>query len=136
MCVLAVCVGVLAVCVPRVRGRRVGVSACRRVCRLVCWCVGSGKSPLPQYPSFFSKKCLYTEGHHHTQVVLSRGMMDFLLGGFGRFFAFFRDLTRAPARPNWTPAFKPAAPKAEDTARPGRNHGARLARLVRPGRFY
>ena len=53
---------VLAVCVPRVRGRRVGVSACRRVgvsaCVLVCWF--GGKSPLSPYPSFF-RKSNYTQ---------------------------------------------------------------------------
>ena len=89
----------LAVCVPRVRGRRVGVSACRRVGVCVGVLVRGEIAPIP-ISHFFSKKCLYTEGHHHTQVVLSRGMMDFLLGGFGRFFRFFRDMTRAPARPN------------------------------------
>ena len=47
---LPVCV--LAVCVPRVRGRRVGVSACRRV----GVCVGvlvRGNRPYPDIPVFF-----------------------------------------------------------------------------------
>ena len=70
VCVLAVVstaqpppgVGCVCAACPRSACRRVSVSACRRV----CWCVGSGKSPLSQYPSFFSKKCLYTEDHHTT----------------------------------------------------------------------
>ena len=71
-------------------------------------------------------------------------MMDFLLGGFGRFFAFFPgyDARACPAKLKTrldsglkTPPA--AAPKAEDPARPGRFYGPPgLARLVRPGRFY
>ena len=106
VCWLCVCRG------RRVRGRRVGVSACRRVgvCVgvLVCWFAS------PDIP-FFSKKKLYTEQHHHTQGRLSCDMMDFCRGVWVVFFVFFRDMmTRAPARPlarpNWTPALKPAWP--------------------------
>ena len=110
VCVLAVCVGCVCVACPRSACRRVGVSACVLVCRLVCWCVGS-QVPISQ---FFSKKCLYTEGHHHTQVVLSRGMMDFLLGGFGRFFCVFSgyDARACPAWPSNPPRLRRRTPPA------------------------
>ena len=65
--------------------------------------------------------------------------MDFLSEGFGRFFPFFLgyDVRACPATgpaklDSGLKTRLAAEPKAEDTARPGRNPGVRLARPPGP----
>ena len=135
---LPVCVLVCWLCVCRVSA--VGVSACRRVGVSACVCSG-GNRPIPDIPVFLEKVIIYRGPPPHTSCTFT-WYDGFFAGGFWSFFSFFRDMTRAPARPNlkpaWTPALKPrlaAAPKAEDTARPAWpvSFPPGLARFFPPG---
>ena len=90
---LPVCV--LAVCVPRVRGRRVGVSACRRV----GVCLFGGKSAYPSIPFFLEKVIIYRGPPPHTSCTFT-WYDGFFAQGFWSFFFVFPgyDARACPAK--------------------------------------
>ena len=130
-----VCVGCVCAACPRSARRRVGVSACV----LVCWCVGGEIAPIPISQFFLEKVIIYRGPSPHNTRPTFTWYDGFFVGGFWSFFSFFLgyDVRACPATgpaklDSGLKTRLAAAPKAEDTARPGRNRGARLARPPGP----
>ena len=115
----------------------VGASACRRVG--LCVGVGEiGNRPYPNIPVFLEKVIIYRGAPPHTRTTFT-WYDGFFVGGFWSFFSFFLgyDVRACPATgpaklDSGLKTRLAAAPKAEDTARPGRNPGVRLARPPGP----
>ena len=115
----------------------VGASACRRVG--LCVGVGEiGNRPYPNIPVFLEKVIIYRGAPPHTRTTFT-WYDGFFVGGFWSFFSFFLgyDVRACPATgpaklDSGLKTRLAAEPKAEDTARPGRNPGVRLARPPGP----